>query len=83
MFSVTEVWHMTQSQFLPLYDIEKDIKDSRTNNIIQHGKDKEKKNENKKKKREEKRGQKKDKEKSQEEINNRGEESYRRMGNLE
>ena len=54
MFSVTEVWYMIQSQFLPSCDIEKDIKGSRTNNIIQYSKDKRKKNEKKKKKRQRK-----------------------------
>ena len=34
MFSVTELWHMLQSQFLPSCDIEKDIEGSGTNNII-------------------------------------------------
>ena len=73
---------MIQSQFLPSCDIEKDIKGSRTNNIIQYSKDKRKKNKKKKKKREEKKRQKKDKKKSQEEINNGSEENYERMGNL-
>ena len=50
MFSVTEVWHMLQSQFLPSCDIEKDIEGSGTNKIIQHDKDKRKKKKKKKKK---------------------------------
>jgi len=45
---------MSQSQFLPSCDIEKDIEGSGTNNIIQHGKDKRKKKKKKKNIREEK-----------------------------